>query len=75
VTLAPRPGVDGHVEVGAVIEMVGAVDVVTVADPVFEQPPTVTVTPSTTLPDEPAVKVIAFVLFALVIVPFVIDQP
>ena len=73
-TLAVSPAVDGHVEDGAVIVAAAPLAVETVCVPLFEQPPTVTVTPRVTLPVEPAVKVMALLLVELVIVPLVIVQ-
>ncbi len=64
----------GHVCVGPVIATTGGADVGIVAEPVLVQEPVVTETLRMTLPLAPAVKVMAFVFVALVIVPFVIPH-
>jgi hypothetical protein len=65
-------GVFGQTEVGPAMATVRPATIGTVVLPVEEQEPAFTVTPSVTLPDAPAVKVMLFVFVALVIAPLVI---
>ena len=67
VTLPPGQTVDGPV-----IDTVGGVLIVMLFDALPLQPPFVTVTLSVTVPDAPAVKLIAFVPCPTTIAPFVI---
>jgi hypothetical protein len=63
-----------HEDVGPLIVTVGGAVIGTVALPVLVQEPLVTVMPRVTLPDVPAVKVMAFVPWPAVIVPLPIVQ-
>ena len=74
VTLAVRPAVFGHVDVGALIVEEGFAVIVAVCVPLLVQPLTVTVTPTTTLPLEPAVMPTLLPLGEVVIVPLVMLQ-
>ncbi len=64
----------GQIDAGALIVATGDALIGTVALVLLLQPFAVTVTPRTTLPEEPAVKVIAFVPCPPEIEPFVIVQ-
>ena len=59
---------------GAVTDVAGGVVIVNEPLPVLTQPLLVTVTVRPTVPDAPAVNVIALVVAPAVIVPLVMDQ-